>query len=198
MTIKKINKNNIIVLIIHLNKAIDRKDNINKIKSIFKNVIIIDAIYGLDLSKEEYEKENNKLITYHNTKETFRRGKIGCYLSHIKSLKYIIDNKLDNVLILEDDAEILFNDFEEINIEDNIYQLYLGGQFFNKKLILTHSIFYPKYEYTKKIYDTLLERKRYRAIDIEFANIIHTKFNIKLNNPIIFKQMNNFSYIKNK
>uniref|UniRef100_A0A6C0KBD9 Glycosyl transferase family 25 domain-containing protein n=1 Tax=viral metagenome TaxID=1070528 RepID=A0A6C0KBD9_9ZZZZ len=33
-------------------------------------------------------------------------GAIGCYLSHVKLWKYILDNNLDNVLIFEDDAKV--------------------------------------------------------------------------------------------
>ena len=45
-------------------------------------------------------------------------GKAACYLSHMKALKYAIDKKHDNVLILEDDCVFLAKN--ELNYDFNI------------------------------------------------------------------------------
>ena len=65
----------------------------------------------------------------------------------------------------------------------------------NNKIILTTSILYPNWRHTKEILETLKKREKYRSIDIEFANIIHTKYNVKLHKPMLFKQNDKISYI---
>ena len=189
------------VIIIHLERSKSRLPIIELIKSKFDNIKIIDGIDGQNMNDNEFNNYNNKLITYWNTSNDMRRGKIGCYLSHIKTLEYIVENKLNNVLVLEDDMKPNFNEFPNIEIEDNIYMYYLSGFYWNNKLIGLTSIIYPKWQYTKEILDILKNRfscGKFKAIDIEICNQIHTKFNIKLHNEKLFIHSDNFSYIHNK
>ena len=125
-----------------------------------------------------------RMISTHNIKEHNHRGKCGCFLSHVRLWKYIIDNKIDDVLILEDDAEKI----REIpNLpKDSI--TYLGGILFEKKItdgvykgprdfsdlnevdnfkiLMTMSYYIPNHKILKELYDFIMKQKRYRAIDI--------------------------------
>ena len=47
---------------------------------------------------------DNKMISRYNFPREAHLGRCGCFLSHTKLLEHIVDNKIDNVLILEDDA----------------------------------------------------------------------------------------------
>lgn len=67
----------------------------------------------------EHKKENNKFLTPTYDEESNLwtslpdlpegkkpRGRMGCFGAQCRALKYIVDNKLDNIAILEDDAQI--------------------------------------------------------------------------------------------
>ena len=66
----------------------------------------IPAVLGRALSDEEisrsYSSELNRKKYYINLK----KGEIGCYLSHLKAFRKIIDDDLDYAIILEDDVTI--------------------------------------------------------------------------------------------
>ena len=129
-------------------------------------------------------------MTYtHNIKEHNHRGKCGCFLSHISLWKYIIDNKINDVLILEDDAEKVMQIPKELP-QDSL--TYLGGLLFEKKItdgeykgphtfdkindiidfkvLMTMSYYIPRYELLIPLHDFILSQKRYRAIDIMLNN----------------------------
>ncbi len=58
---------------------------------------------------------------------------LGCFLSHLKCIKYAKDNKLDNVLIFEDDVEFVHSDLQVLasgldELQKHIWRIfYLGG-----------------------------------------------------------------------
>lgn len=58
-----------------------------------------DAVNGRDLSEEYINSITSGLCNYFCSP-----AMIGCWLSHYTLWKYIVDNKLNNVLVLEDDA----------------------------------------------------------------------------------------------
>lgn len=78
-----------------------RTDRWNKIKENFKNLKLKrwEAVYGKKLSDTNIQNIANEFC-YNFCSE----GMIGCWLSHYNLWKYIVSNKLDNVLILEDDS----------------------------------------------------------------------------------------------
>lgn len=122
----------------------NRKDYIQKelIKYGILNFHVIDAIDG----KEEGENAlQNQLISnvgkmwvqpYGHTIITPKvLGKMGCFLSHIKALRYVVKEKIKGgVFILEDDCllNIPVADLE-IDIPPNAEIVYLGG-FYDKKV----------------------------------------------------------------
>lgn len=134
-----INENNFTefdkIIIIHLNKLKDRKENILKQINKLSNVVIIDAI-DKDLLDINDLKEKN-LIGYpgndyckninkcwcagrgHN--DMMITGRIACIWSHSLVYNYIISNDIQNALIFEDD--FLLSDNFDIIIKDIKYNL---------------------------------------------------------------------------
>jgi GR25 family glycosyltransferase involved in LPS biosynthesis len=59
---------------------------------------------------------------FRNNKTSFL-GELGCYKGHYDCWKYVVDNKLETCLILEDGITIVRNDFNNVNINKNIEDL---------------------------------------------------------------------------
>ena len=147
------------------------------------------AVDGADLKDDN--PVLSKMISYHNISAKQHRAKCGCFISHINLLQHIINNKLNNVLVLEDDAEMV-NPLPDPLPEEFTY---LGGFFSGKhfsdvevsnrvgiwdvpldsKLLMTLSYYIPQWEAAKFIYDSIMSQKRYRAIDVILNNIHFTK-----------------------
>ena len=142
---------------------------------------------------EVSEYYSKKMISYHNVKKDYHLGKCGCFISHTNIWRYIVSNKLDNILILEDDAKKI-NDIDfSILPQDSI--TYLGGFFMNKKItdktkldikpieginildkdkyriLMTLSYYIPKWEIAKEMLDYINSLDRWRAIDISMFKI---------------------------
>jgi hypothetical protein len=64
---------------------------------------------------------------FRNSKNAFL-GELGCFMGHYNSWKYVIDNKLENCLILEDGIEFLRNDFENLLINKNVDILFVNEE----------------------------------------------------------------------
>ena len=145
-----------------------------------------------------------KMISYYNVSENYHLGKCGCFLSHIKLLKYIVENKLNDVLICEDDA-IQVGDLPDYLGEGFVY---LGGYFLNIKktkgafkgvhnsnaglntivdkpynVCMTLSYYIGTYQVAEALLNELLSNKRYRAIDIMYIN---SKLNKQYLYPALF------------
>jgi len=151
---------------------------------------------------------DKKMISYHNVTRDYHLAKCGCWKSHTLLLRYICDNKLNNVIIVEDDAEQL------IPIPDELYNetgfVYLGGFFINKKktdgefkgesnssdglndlqhkdydVCQTTSYYIGSYKVAEELLNEILSQSRYRAIDIMYIN---SKIPKKYYYPAIFRE----------
>jgi GR25 family glycosyltransferase involved in LPS biosynthesis len=131
----------------------------------------------------------NKMISYHNIDPNQHKAKCGCFLSHINLWKHIIDNKIDNVIVVEDDAEQV-NHIEDISSDTF---LYLGGYFTKQmskgevtppdlqeginsipegyKVLMTLSYYIPTWKIAEQLYNEIVSKKRYRAIDVMLNDI---------------------------
>jgi len=173
-----------------------------------------EAVNGKELT---YDCEScNKMVSYHNVRNTPQHlGKTGCFLSHMKILKHIVEYKLNKVIVVEDDA-LQVNPLPE-SLPDTF--TYLGGFIGNKKItskekiqiehnegintldsekyrmITTLSYYIPKWEIAKEILEDLLKLKRWRAIDIVYGNIIKNPSYIY---PAIYIEEPYESQIQNK
>ena len=140
-------------------------------------------------NKQIYSEFNPKMTKLFGT--NYKVGALGCKLSHLEIIKYSQKEKLNNILILEDDClikEKFTNNFSKIieiiqNSSDvnirNYDMLYLGGSFIKKtnnssptvennilkcnRIYTTHAYILNNTEYNN-IFNTIindLEKKKY-------------------------------------
>lgn len=64
---------------------------------------------------------------FRKKKEAFI-GEMGCFAGHYDCWKYIIENKLENCLILEDGIEFLTKDFSNLKIPSNIDLMFVNSE----------------------------------------------------------------------
>tara|TARA_R110001632_G_scaffold21606_7_gene62936 strand:- start:1006 stop:2613 length:1608 start_codon:yes stop_codon:yes gene_type:complete len=171
------------------------------------------AVNGTDLQYDS--PECNKMISYHNIRNTPQHlRKTGCFLSHLNMLKHIVENKINKVLVVEDDA-LQVNPLPEV-MPDTF--TYLGGFICNKKItskekvvvehkegintldekyrmLTTLSYYIPRWEIAQELYHKLMGLKRWRAIDIVYGNIIE---NPKYIYPAVYVEEHCESQIMNK
>ena len=95
------------VFVINLDKSTARMAKISKrldeLEVPFERV---PAVYGADLSQEEIDKYYCPELNKKNYRRPLGLGEIGCYISHIKVWKTIVERKIPCALILEDDITI--------------------------------------------------------------------------------------------
>jgi GR25 family glycosyltransferase involved in LPS biosynthesis len=130
-----INLRNLNILYINLDRRPERRQNIeNELQRLGLSGTRISGVDGLQMPQEEVDFWMKKTNFNTMTRQVDKvMAKVGCLLSHIKALKYAIDNGFNNVLILEDDAKFLIKDSNfilKIPSECDIY--YLGGLFWWK------------------------------------------------------------------
>jgi len=167
--------------------------------------------------EEVDEYTDKKLITYYNVSREYHLGCCACLLSHITLWKHIIDNKINNVLILEDDAVFNKEEFDEeviFNFNNNGI-LYLGGFFHtikmvqkkdkliipnsinginfldknNTRILMTISYYIPNYKIAELMYNTIINLKRWRVLD---SLMYHIPINNYYYYPAIFIENNQY------
>tara|TARA_R110001632_G_scaffold7543_1_gene30029 strand:+ start:4490 stop:5848 length:1359 start_codon:yes stop_codon:yes gene_type:complete len=124
-----------------------------------------------------------RMVSMWNINPNEHKAKCGCLLSHMNLLKHIVEHKLNDILIVEDDA-LQVNHLPE-DLGDTF--LYLGG-FFTKKLVdgevdvsldtgfnfipeghkilTTLSYYIPTWEIAEQLIVDITSQKRFRAIDV--------------------------------
>ena len=141
------------IIYLNLDKRTDRRklmeDQLNKYKIEANRISAINGKklknkeYRLKISKQLKIPEEKLRVSYWMNRSNFKTmicqtdlvlGRVGCFLSHLKIMKYAIDNNLTNILVLEDDVN-----FIKDNINNNIEPpedadiCYLGGMFWHLK-----------------------------------------------------------------
>lgn len=181
------------VYYINLDKDIERKqileDNLNKLGLDYQR---ISAVYGKNLFNERYlnqiakkfdvdrdlikpdfwfNRSNFKTMA-NNPKHVL--SKVGCYLSHLLAIRTALINKVDRLLVLEDDAFPLLNAMDSFTIPEDTDIYYLGGGFFHQvkpkrvttdtilidtdkvKVCCTYAYIIPNRQKMLDIYNTLM------------------------------------------
>tara|TARA_R100001086_G_scaffold148753_1_gene78757 strand:- start:555 stop:1133 length:579 start_codon:yes stop_codon:yes gene_type:complete len=131
------------------------------------------------------------MISRYNFGKEAHLSRCACWLSHTKLLEHIVEKKLNDVLILEDDA-LQVNKIPDIYPKDSI--TYVGGFVYNKKMMdskppeIQHQVginlcpdnlrilgtlayIVPKWEVALHILNRIYSENRYKAIDIMYGNI---------------------------
>lgn len=150
---------------------------------------------------------DERMVSYHNVKRDYHLGKCGCFKSHFLLLRYIVDNKLNKVIVCEDDAEQIVHEIPD-DLGDGF--VYLGGYFLNKKrtdgeykgdcgsvnglndlsdknfdVCMTMSYYIGTWEVASALLEEINSLNRWRAIDILFMK---SKVLKKYYYPAIFRE----------
>ena len=134
---------------------------------------------------------DKKMTSMYNFGRDSHLARCGCFLSHIKLLEKIVNENLEDVLILEDDA-IQVNNIPIDYPKDGIF--YVGGFIYNRKMMdetqpkINHEIginlcpenfrilgtlayIIPNSQIALTILSRIYSQNRYKAIDIMYGNI---------------------------
>lgn len=149
------------IFIINLDRA---KSRWEKVSTTMRNAGLADeqftrlsAVDGRTLSLEELQNQSTKLAMFLQP-----RGVIGCYLSHRKFWQYVVDQRLQRAIVLEDDISLvggfkvkLMESMRKIDPEDAFDVLFLGAIGMHVLLVLlstTHTVPKSAFAYfTKRV-----------------------------------------------
>ena len=142
-----------------------------------------------ELSLDDVKKNN---INYPNCSDSRRLNSAGATESHRRMMKHIIDNKLNKVVVIEDDAFVDTDRLSELKGVDHF--CYIGGRFQPLNLRKTpnrgfrtticpqtgmneikgdltitgaHGLYFPTWEIAQEIYQSIFSKPRIRIIDGE-------------------------------
>lgn len=124
------------IIIINLLNHVDKKkkmiENLNNLN--ITNYKFFDAIDGNNLHDCDIPFKVIPNWECYFKKRKITVGEIGCALSHYSIWKYIVNNKINKILILEDDVDFSenFNDIYNKIQDTNIDLFYLGRNALNK------------------------------------------------------------------
>ena len=158
-----------------------------------------------------------RMTSYYNLSMKEHLCKLACFKSHTNLWRYIADNKMNNILILEDDAELV-NPVPDINNFPRDAITYLGGYTSHPqvtkgakkisldkgihlinhdeyRVLMTVAYFIPTYEVAQKLIDFIDNSKRWRAIDCMIKDM---EIPLYLSYPGSFKERPVESQIRKK
>ena len=137
------------------------------------------------------------------------KGEIGCRTSHLNIIKKAKKEKLNSILILEDDFEMCDNFIE--SFESTIKQLpvdwewlYFGGSHFEEPTIMSGNIYKVNKTYTthayaikKEIYDKLIETLEVSEPADVRLSLLQKELNVYVTIPHLITQRDGYSDIQN-
>ena len=177
----KIDLKDCFAIILHLERAVDRKHNVERLQEQFKKNKIWKA-RDMNLMTEEQKEKCLDMKYFHRipNKNSNPKHIMGWCINaeqHIEILNYIVAEKLDNVIIFEDDA-LLINKDDDLVIDYNGEDYFhLGGWFYKpNKLCKQHAIYYLSHKIVRNMLDYLNNPKKLKTIDYMFSNYIQPNF----------------------
>lgn len=158
-----------------------------------------------------------EMVSMWNINPNEHNCKCACYMSHTRLWRYIITNKINDVLILEDDARLVGKIPNTCDLPQDGFT-YLGGFTCNKKItdgpkkvefkeginlidhnkyrvLMLMAYYIPHYSVAEKMLHVSTEKGRPRAID---TMVRHTNTNQYLYYPAPFIEENIPSQIREK
>ena len=154
------------IFIIHREIDIERKLNvlylIKSLSDLTTNPIEV-------VEPEPIQDDYKSLICFWNKKEENRKAVISLYNTNIKLYERIIENKLDKVLILEDDAELID---EAIELDQDCLIHFLNTRTWLDRNVSCLSNYYPHHYNTRILLHVLKKyrekkKDKHRPIDLE-------------------------------
>ena len=160
-----------------------------------------DAVSFDKVSDEDSKRVNSR----YNINPKTHLCKTACLLSHLSLWEHIVENQIDNVLILEDDANqvsLLKTNYNQDGIT------YVGGSTYSPKMsdgfktieldkgvhlvnheeyrvLQTVSYVIPNHEIAKKLIDFIKAKKRWKAVDVMLGEV-HKIMNVYISYPASF------------
>jgi len=173
-----------------------------------------------EICKKEFEKVGilDKVERFSAVKDV--DGRIGIIKSNLEIVKYAKENKLNNVLVFEDDVEFITDDTEG-NLKKSLSQVgtlkwslfYLGANTHNKLLkikpnliLIKNSYAVHAMAYNKVVYDNFIRKyegmdritKHSDILDVYLAEQIQSKYVCLMTNPMLATQRNDYSDIEKR
>lgn len=139
---------------------------------------------------------------FRNEKQSFI-GELGCFMGHYNCWKYIVDNKLESCLILEDGIEVLRNDFDKLSISSKLDILFVNEEMqYNNNIKQLIGYGLQGYIITQKGAKKLLEKcyTLSAPIDLQIrhlCNINELNYSV-INKPFFKRNHNRASSIEGK
>tara|TARA_R110000737_G_scaffold258851_1_gene267464 strand:- start:3834 stop:5402 length:1569 start_codon:yes stop_codon:yes gene_type:complete len=171
-----------------------------------KGVMRWEAVVGKSVDMEVIK--NSLLYARYNTKEEKVKGMYGCLMSHLTLLQYIVDEKMNNVCVLEDDSTSDFIVPDDLKKTDHI--TYLGGWLVNLKMkdikkvveekssfsnglnklensrvLTTRAYYIPKWECALNLLEYIHKKKVWKAIDIMMSEYVKHLYYPALSHQIL-------------
>jgi glycosyl transferase family 25 len=119
------------ITVINLKKDVDKKNHIERqLSNLNLKFDFFEAIYGDELSANELSKIYNPRLSTDKGMGLLSKGEIGCALSHFGVYQKIVDEDIDEMIVLEDDAVIGQNFVESMSIITHLpknWELFLLG-----------------------------------------------------------------------
>jgi hypothetical protein len=188
--------------------------NLDRRKDRLENFIKEVEKYDLG-TFEKFSAYDGKTLDMSKYNTNLNSGQLGLVLSNLEIIKNAKKNKLNNVLIIEDDCNFSEQVLDVKNyfdlLPDNWDMLYMGGNHnvhmgvtppivINEKVIKLHSTYSTHFVGLKcNVFDhveVLLERL-VEPLDVSYIRLQRI-FNVYSFNPAIAKQIVDFSDIQNK
>jgi len=97
-----------LIWVINLKRSIERRQHITRhLDGLGLDYELIEAVDGRELSPEELEQAYCSSAAIASIRRELTPGEIGWSLSHLRLYQRQVDERLDEVVILEDDVEII-------------------------------------------------------------------------------------------
>lgn len=119
------------ITVINLKKDVDKKIHIERqLSNLNLEFGFFEAIYGEDLSDKDLSAIYNPKLSVDKGMGVLSKGEVGCALSHFGVYQKIIDEDINEMIVLEDDAVIDQDFVESMSIIEHLpknWELFLLG-----------------------------------------------------------------------
>ena len=157
------------IFIIHRQQDKVREEHLNHL---IKKLKKISSCNPIIIEPESWKEDTSELICIWSKAKWKRQGCISLYHTYKKILEKVVDDKLNKVLILEDDA--VLKEWGELPIDKHI--VFLLTINYNGKQISNIANYYHNWNKTEELLLSMSQyykkkNNRFKSLDIEFSNL---------------------------